>query len=79
MFFPIMLGKGRFDVTDRLESLEEDSIHGIAVSRVDPDLIIVGSLDNGVFVSRDAGLTWIQADPDLFDQGQVWDVHVRGE
>ena len=63
----------------RVEALHAVNIHGIAISRKDPDVIIVGSMDDGVFVTRDAGRTWIPAAPELFDEGQVWDVHIRGE
>ena len=64
---------------NRVETLQADNIHGIAISRRNPDVIIVGSMDDGVFVTRDAGRTWIPAAPELFDEGQVWDVHIRGE
>jgi hypothetical protein len=41
--------------------------------------MIVGSMDDGVFVSHDAAETWTAADPEIFDQGQIWDVYVKGE
>jgi photosystem II stability/assembly factor-like uncharacterized protein len=64
---------------EKVESLDVPNIHGIAISRSDPSVIIVGSMDNGVFVSTDAGDTWVASAPEIFDQGQIWDVHVRGE
>jgi photosystem II stability/assembly factor-like uncharacterized protein len=64
---------------DRVQTLHVENIHGIAISRRNPDVIIVGSMDDGVFVTRDAGRNWVRAAPELFDEGQVWDVHIRGE
>lgn len=64
---------------DEVTSLATRNIHGIAISRRDPNVIIVGSMDEGVFVTKDGGQTWTASAPELFDQGQIWDVHIAGE
>ena len=69
----------RGETWTHIDALETSNVHGIAISQKDPSVIIVGSMDDGVFITRDAGQTWSPADPGLFDQGQVWDVHIRGE
>lgn len=61
------------------ENLDSEDIHGIAISRTKEGLIIVGSMSNGVFVSTDGGIHWTASAPDIFDEGQVWDVYVGGE
>jgi len=75
----LLVSRDLGETWERVATLDTDNVHGIAISRQDPDVIIVGSMDDGVFVTRDAGRTWIQAAPELFDQGQVWDVHIKGE
>ena len=75
----LMVSGDRGESWSRLEGLEADNIHGIAVSRRDPDHIFVGSMDDGVFISSDAGATWRPAAPEIFGQGQIWDIHIRGE
>ena len=63
----------------RVDALQTENIHGIAVSRSDPNTILAGSMDDGLFVSRDGGGSWSPAAPEIFDQGQIWDVHIPGE
>lgn len=58
---------------------EVEDVHGIAISRVQDGLVIVGSMSNGVFVSTDGGSSWTASAPDIFDEGQIWDVFVGGE
>jgi hypothetical protein len=59
--------------------LPSSDIHGVAVSRAIPGLIIIGTMDEGVFVSQNDGINWTPADSDIFGAGQVWDVYVGGE
>jgi photosystem II stability/assembly factor-like uncharacterized protein len=63
----------------RIASLKSRNIHGIAISRADPLFMVVGTMDDGVFMSFDGGVSWVPADTELFDQGQIWDVYVKGE
>lgn len=64
---------------ERNETLPAESIHGIAISRRDPNVIIVGSMSDGVFVTADNGQTWSAAAPEIFAAGQIWDVTIAGE
>jgi len=61
------------------EGLPSEDIHGIGVSVATPGLVIVGTMDQGVFRSEDGGHTWAPADTTIFEAGQVWDVYVGGE
>lgn len=61
------------------EELDTEDIHGIAMSRIRDGLVLVGSMSNGVFVSNDGGLHWSASAPEIFDEGQIWDVYVGGE
>lgn len=60
-------------------NLPSEDIHGIAFSRAIPGLLFVGTMDEGVFVSKDGGKNFTAADPDIFEAGQIWDVYIGGE
>ena len=62
-----------------VEAFPARNVHGIAISRRNPSVIVVGSMDDGVFVTKNAGSTWEAAAPDIFEAGQIWDVHIPGE
>ncbi|HLE56486.1 MAG TPA: hypothetical protein VJB15_05330 [Rhodothermia bacterium] len=61
------------------DDLPAEDVHGIAFSRGTDGLVIAGTMNDGVFISRDGGIHWTPADPEIFAQGQIWDVYVEGE
>lgn len=59
--------------------LPGEDIHGIAFSRTTEGLVMAGTMSDGVFISVDGGVHWTAVAPDIFAQGQIWDVFVEGE
>lgn len=61
---------------ERNNGITSPFIHSLAISREHPGRMWAGSMGGGLFRSENNGQTWVPANPDLFDAGQIWDLFI---